>query len=117
MSKALVNIPEEPQFRDLTFKSVEERRLWVNENSSFIIHLANLDGPLSTLWVHKTGEILNTDYKQSIYVGRFINTDIEILKPANHVFMWSSLLEEWMEREEFLIESIHYIVQTPKIKI
>lgn len=64
----------QPQFKDLPkFKSKIALDKWLKENTYKKIHLKEMGFDLMTIYVHQSGEILQTDAHGSIYIGKFIN--------------------------------------------
>lgn len=91
-------------FKTLTFKSQEELDLWLKENTSYILFLVDNGQDMQTIWVHHTGEILQTDFSSSIYVGRFV--DVNRIKAGKPLFIKGEDETVFTEYGRLVVESV-----------
>jgi hypothetical protein len=66
---------KEPQFKDLKFSSKKLLTAWIQKVGYAAIYLKSFGQDMQKIYVHKSGEILNTDFNQEIYIGKFINME------------------------------------------
>lgn len=66
-----VNLPVS-EYKDMKFNSYGELDTWLNKTASYIINLLDNGQDLQKIWVHESGEILNTDFQGSVWIGSFI---------------------------------------------
>lgn len=65
----------EAKFNKRVFSTKKKFKNWLQKMTMHRIDLVDLGQDMQTMWVHKSGEILHTDFQSSIYTGKFINMD------------------------------------------
>lgn len=91
-----------PQFKELKFKSDKQLDEFLSTKTFAALYLTGKGFDLQKIWVHKSGEILNTDFNGDIYIGKFINIDklkldvpLEIFDNVKQCFVeYSNLIPE-----------------------
>lgn len=92
------------KFKDLKFKSEHEMNNWLKEVTFKIIDLKDNGQDMQRIWVHETGEILNSDFNSEIYCGKFI--DMKKLAVGNHLNIWDESNERYKIYEGLFVESL-----------
>jgi hypothetical protein len=61
------------KFKDLIFNSEEEVKNWLKKKTFKIVDFKYLGQDLSRMYIHRSGEILQTDFHGAMYIGRFVD--------------------------------------------
>ena len=72
-----------PKFKDLKFENHKELEKWLKSNAKFILEFEDKGQDLLKMWVHKTGEILDCNANQNLYLGEFV--DLEKLEKGKPI--------------------------------
>ncbi len=62
-----------PQFKCLGFVSLHHKIIWRSQNSKFVMEFMDKQGVSTKLWIHESGEIIDSNHSQEHYVGLFID--------------------------------------------
>ncbi len=95
-----------PQFNELRFKTDKQMDNWLASVTHAAIYLVSFGQDMQKIWVHKTGEILHTDFNQDIYIGKFIN--IEKLAHDRALEIWNDDTECYETYSKLIPEEIIY---------
>lgn len=93
-----------PQFNELTFKSEAELNKWLKKVTFKIIDLEDNGQDMQKIWVHETGEILNSDFNSQIYIGKFI--DMKKLSVGNCLNIFEDDKKQSKPYKKLVIENI-----------
>jgi hypothetical protein len=74
------------QFKGLKFPSEIAFRIWIEHHWYYMISLYDYKQDLSTIWIHKTGEILACDFSQSVYIGKFVDVSFIVKGQPLRIF-------------------------------
>jgi len=83
-----------PQFKDLKFDSAEDLHKWLLENACYVVELVDFGQDLLKVWIHESGEILDCNAHQSIYVGKFVDTNL--LVEGNCLWIYDDIEQKFM---------------------
>jgi len=61
------------KYLNIRFSNNSDLAVWLKKMTAKKIHLAESAGDMQTIWVHKSGEILFTDFHSKIYCGKFVD--------------------------------------------
>lgn len=92
------------QFKSLRFKTVGDLSEWLRKNTYKVIHLEDKGQDMQKIWVHKTGEILDSDFHSSIYCGKFI--DVKRLNTGKPLFICDDGGDEFNQFDGLIVEKI-----------
>lgn len=95
----------EAKFKDLKFNSYKELDKWLKENTFKIIILKDYGQDMQKIWVHESGEILNSDFHGTIYIGKFI--DIKKLVVGNHLNIWDDEKNRYVIYSKLFVEKLN----------
>lgn len=62
-----------PKHKNKKFRSEKEFIDWLNSTAHKKITFEDRQQDLSTMWVDERGEILNCDFNNDIYLGKFVD--------------------------------------------
>ncbi len=94
------------QFKEVRFKTDKQMDNWLASVTHAAIYLESFGQDMQKIWVHKTGEILHTDFNQEMYIGRFIN--IEKLAHDRALEIWDNETETYETYGKLIPEEIIY---------
>ncbi len=97
---------KEPQFNTITFVNNTQLALWVNKMADAAIHLKDFGQDMQVIYVHKSGEILNTDFNQDIYIGKFVNMEKLVVNRCLEI--WNNETECYDTYAKLIPEEIIY---------
>ena len=92
---------KKPKFKDLKFESHKDLEKWLKSNSKFILELQDKGQDLLKIWVHKTGEILDCNANQNLYLGEFV--DLEKLEKGKPIVV-SGVKKKGLIAENLIIK-------------
>ena len=92
------------QFKHLKFKTDKELQKWLLKNSYRAIYLQSLGQDMEKIQIHKSGEILDTDFHSKLYVGKFINVDA--LRVDVPLQIWNDDESNWTIYSRLIPEEI-----------
>ena len=95
----------EAKFKDLTFISEGQMLEWLETETNKVIELKDLGQDMQRIWVHESGEILNSDFHSSIYCGKFI--DMEKLEIGNNLHIWDEENQFFEKYGRLIIEAVY----------
>jgi hypothetical protein len=64
------------QFKDQKFGTDRAFRVWLEHHWYYMITFYDHKQDLSVMWIHKSGEILHSDFSQAVYAGKFVDTNL-----------------------------------------
>lgn len=97
------------QFENLRFESEAKFKEWLRSETMYVIFLKDKGQDMSTVWVHKSGEILNTDFQNYLYNGKFV--DLKKLAVGNHLNIWHPEKKRYVIYEGLFIEKLICLAQ------
>ena len=104
-----------PQFRELRFKSNGEFNTWLRENTHITIDFEDTGADLIRTHVHSTGEILNSNAHQKIYIGAFVLMDkVEVGKPV-WIIIPHMHDTKYREMKSLVVEDIKFKKQSKNV--
>lgn len=95
----------EAKFKDLRFNSEAEFNEWLKEVTHTIIDLEDNGQDMQRIWLHESGEILNCDFHQSIYSGKFV--DMQTLAVGNPLKIWNEETKQYEVYHRLVIETVN----------
>lgn len=95
----------EAKFKDLRFNSEAEFNEWLKEVTHTIIDLEDNGQDMQRIWLHESGEILNCDFHQSFYIGKFV--DMQALKIGNPLKVLNKETSQYEVYRRLIIEAIN----------
>jgi len=93
------------RFKTLKFPTPAEAENWLKQTTAKIISLKDQGQDLQKLWIHESGEILDTDFNQEIYIGKFVN--MANLTPDECLETWNNETGGWDFYQKLVIEKIN----------
>lgn len=70
------------KYKNIVFQTEAEYKKWLNTIDHYIVTLKDLGQDLQFMIVHFSGEIINCDFNDLIYIGKFVDVQkMEVNKP------------------------------------
>jgi hypothetical protein len=95
------------KFDKVFFKTIAEFEDWMSKMTFKKIHLEDRGQDMQLIFVHKSGEILNTDFNVSLYLGKFV--DLENLDQGKCLRVYDKDLKEFDNYSGLVISKIEII--------
>lgn len=101
-----------PQFKDVQFRSKSKYEEWLAKMTYMVLQFADLGQDLSTMCLHNSGEILDCDFNEDIYNGKFVNLHAVYQGEAIEIYNPDS--QSWQKMGGLIVED--FAVDRSKFK-